>query len=145
MLVAVPVLVVPYVVVEVAVDDDGAELEDVVGAVVRPSRACNAESVLDDESAGSLDHAGGDRPALLECLVVAHVLAVVLQVSDGLVHGRGGGCGGSRGSSRRRISGWRRLLSRGRAGRGGAGRRPTARWRRGRRGAARRRPCVCSR
>src|SRR5229473_2547618 len=86
MLVAVPVLVVPYVVVEVAVDDDGAELEDVLGAVGRPSRACNAESVLDDESAGSLDHAGGDRPALLECLVVAHVLAVVLQVGDGLVH-----------------------------------------------------------
>src|SRR5258707_2047477 len=86
MLVAVPVLVVPYVVVEVAVDDDGAELEDVLGAVGRPSRACNAESVLDDESAGSLDHAGGDRPALLECLVVAHVLAVVVQVGDGLVH-----------------------------------------------------------
>ena len=31
-LVAVPVLVVPHVVVEVAVDDDGAELEDVLGA-----------------------------------------------------------------------------------------------------------------
>ena len=32
------------------------------------------------------DHAGGDRPSLFECLVVAHVLVVVLQVGDGPVH-----------------------------------------------------------
>jgi hypothetical protein len=44
------------------------------------------ESVLDDESAGALDHAGGDGPALGERLVVAHVLVVVLQVGDGPVH-----------------------------------------------------------
>src|SRR6266496_2663521 len=74
------------VVVEVAVDDDGAELEDVLGAVRRPSRACNSEPVLDDESAGALDHAGGDRPAGGQCPVVAHVLVVVRQVGDGLVH-----------------------------------------------------------
>src|SRR5216684_4038752 len=117
MLVAVPVLVVPYVVVEVAVDDDGAELEDVLGAVGRPSRACNSESVLDDEPAGSLDHAGGDGPAFFQCLVVLHVLAVVRQVGDGPVEvgevevpgpgvsavfgGDGGGGGGS--AFRRRV------------------------------------------
>ena len=52
----------------------------------RPPRACNSESVFDDEPAGALDHAGGDRPALLEGLVVFHVLLVVVQVGDGLVH-----------------------------------------------------------
>src|SRR3989442_4436612 len=77
---AVALLVVVHVVVEVAVDDDGAELEDGLGAVGGPSRACDAEPVLDDESAGSLDHAGGDGPSLFEGLVVAHVLAVVREV-----------------------------------------------------------------
>src|ERR1039457_2975000 len=77
---------VAHVVVEVAVDDDGAELEDVLSAVRRPSRACNSEPVLDDESAGAFDHAGGDRPAGGQCPVVAHVLVVVRQVGDGLVH-----------------------------------------------------------
>src|ERR1019366_4853595 len=75
---------VAHVVVEVAVDDDGAELEDVLGTVRRPSRACNSEPVLDDESAGAFDHAGGDRPAGGQCPVV--VLVVVRQVGDGLVH-----------------------------------------------------------
>jgi hypothetical protein len=40
--------VVVHVVVEVAVDDDGAELEDDVGAVGGPSGAGYSESVLDD-------------------------------------------------------------------------------------------------
>jgi len=47
-LVAVAVLVVAHVVVEVAVDDDGADLEDDLGPVGRPSRACNSEPVFDD-------------------------------------------------------------------------------------------------
>jgi hypothetical protein len=47
-LVAVAFFVVAHVVVEVAVDDDGAELEDVLGTVRGPSRACNSEPVLDD-------------------------------------------------------------------------------------------------
>src|ERR1039457_2622947 len=76
-----------HVVVEVAVDDDGTELEDGLCAVGGPSGACDSESVFDDEPAGALDHAGGDRPAFLEGLVVAHVLAVVREVGDGLVHG----------------------------------------------------------
>jgi hypothetical protein len=37
-----------HVVVEVAVDDDGAEFEDVLGAVGGPSGAGDPESVLDD-------------------------------------------------------------------------------------------------
>src|SRR5712691_12530458 len=48
--------------------------------------APDSESVFDDESAGALDHAGGDRPAFLQCLVVAHVPVVVGEVGDGLVH-----------------------------------------------------------
>src|ERR1039457_1928598 len=85
-LLAVALRVVAYVVAEVAVDDDGAELEDDLGTVEGPPGACNSEPVLDDESAGSLDHAGGDRPAFREGLVVAHVLVVVRQVGDGPVH-----------------------------------------------------------
>jgi enediyne polyketide synthase len=84
-LVAVALLVVAHVVVKVAVDDDGAYLEDVLGTSGRPSRACNSEPVFDDEPAGALDHARGDRPSLLECLVVFHVLLVVVQVGDGPV------------------------------------------------------------
>src|SRR5260370_29858050 len=79
---AVAGLVVVYVVVEVAVDDDGAELEDDFGAVGGPYGPGDPESVFDDESAGALDHAGGDRPAVRERLVVPHVLVVVVQVGD---------------------------------------------------------------
>src|SRR6266566_515614 len=74
------------------------------------TRTAENESVLDDESAGALDHAGGDWPALFEGLVVLHVRVVVIQVGDGPVHvgevkvagagvraglrGDGGECGG---------------------------------------------------
>ena len=53
--VAVAFLVIPHVVVEVAVDDDGAELKNGVSAVGGPSCAGNSESVFDDEPAGALD------------------------------------------------------------------------------------------
>src|SRR6266700_1650362 len=102
-LVAVAVLVVPNVVVEVAVDADGAELEDDLGAVGGPSGPGNSESVFDDEAAGALDHAGGDRPSPPGCLVVPHVLVVVREVGDGPVHvGEAGvaGAGVSAGSRR---------------------------------------------
>src|ERR1035438_2913670 len=82
-LVAVAPLVVAHVVVEVAVDDDGAYLENVLGTLGRPPRACNSESVFDYEPAGALDHPGRDRPSFLKGLVVFHVLAVVVQVGDG--------------------------------------------------------------
>src|SRR5487761_1110291 len=83
---AVALLVVVHVVVEVAVDDDSADLENGFGTVRRPPGTCNSESVFYDESAGALDHARGDGPAGGECPVVLHVLAVVVQVGDGLVH-----------------------------------------------------------
>jgi hypothetical protein len=47
-LVAVALLVVAHVVVKIAVDDNSADLENVLGAVGRPPRACNSEPVLDD-------------------------------------------------------------------------------------------------
>jgi hypothetical protein len=43
------------------------------------------EPVFDDESAGAFDHAGGDRPAGGQGLVVAHVRVVAGEVGDGLV------------------------------------------------------------
>src|SRR5712692_10550487 len=104
--VAVACLVVVHVVVQVAVDDHGAELEDDFGAVGGPSGPGDPESVFDDEAAGSLDHAGGDRPAGRQCLVVAHVRVVVRQVGDGLadvgeVEAAGAGLGaGLRGDGR---------------------------------------------
>lgn len=82
---AVAVLVVGHVLVEVAVDDDGAELENVLGTVRRPSRSGNSESAFDYESACSLDHASSDGPAFGQGLVVVHVLVVVAEVGDGLV------------------------------------------------------------
>ena len=85
-LAAVAFLVVVHVVVEVAVHDDSADLEDDLGTVRRPPRACNSETIFDDESAGALDHPGGDRPSLLKGLAVAHVLVVIRQVGDGPVH-----------------------------------------------------------
>src|SRR6266496_492355 len=85
-LIAVALLVVAHVVVKVAVDDDGAYFENVLGTLGRPPRACNSESVFDNEPAGALDHPGRDRPSFLKGLVVLHVLPVVGQVSDGLVH-----------------------------------------------------------
>src|SRR5271170_1213284 len=50
-----------------------------------PSGAGNPEPVLDDKAARALDHAGGERPAGGERLVVPHVLVVVAQVGDRLV------------------------------------------------------------
>src|ERR1035437_5471916 len=83
---AVAFLVVGHVVVEVAVDDDGAELEDGLGSVGRPSGPGDAEPVFDDETAGALDHPGRDRPPGGQRLVIPHVRVVVRQVGDCLVH-----------------------------------------------------------
>src|SRR5437879_568009 len=95
-----------HVVVEVAADDQGAELEDDVGSVGGPSGPGDPGSVLDDEAAGALDHPGGDRPPGGQRLVVAHVLVVIGEVGDGLagvgevgaaVPGAGLGCDGGQG------------------------------------------------
>src|SRR6266851_419922 len=83
--VAVAGLVVVHVVVEVAVDDDGAELEDDVGAVEGPPGPGDPESVFDDEAAGALDHPGGNRPPGSQRLFVPHVHVVIGEVGDGLI------------------------------------------------------------
>ncbi len=52
--------------VEIAVVDEGAELEDRFGALESPAVAGDVHTVFDDVSAGALDDAGRDRPPLLE-------------------------------------------------------------------------------
>jgi hypothetical protein len=49
--------------VEVAVGDQGAQLDDGFGAVQAPAGAGDVESVADQVPARPLDHAGGDRAA----------------------------------------------------------------------------------
>lgn len=55
---------------EVAVADDGAELEDGFGALQSPPGAGGVHAVLDEVSAGTLDDTGGDGPAATERRVV---------------------------------------------------------------------------
>src|ERR1039457_3730570 len=59
-----------HVVVEVAIDDDGSELEDDVCSVGAPSGTGYPEPVSDDASAGALDHPGRDRPPGGQRLVI---------------------------------------------------------------------------
>ena len=73
------------VVVEVAGGDEGAELQDGLGAFEAPSCACYVHSVLDDVPAGALDDPGGDGPALRERGGVVQVVLLVLQVAGALV------------------------------------------------------------
>lgn len=51
------------VVVEVAVRDQCAELEDGFGAVESPAGAGDVEAIGGQVTAGAFDGAGGDRPA----------------------------------------------------------------------------------
>ena len=71
--------------VEVAAGDDGAELEDGLGAFEAPSRACDVHSVLDDVPAGTLDDPGGDGPAFLQRGGVVQVAVLVVQVAGAFV------------------------------------------------------------
>ena len=86
------------VVLEVAAGDQGAELEDGLGAFESPSRAGDVHSVLDDVPAGTLDDPGGDGPAFAQRRVVAEIGVLVVQVAGGLVGagalGRGVAVGG---------------------------------------------------
>lgn len=61
---------------EVAVADDGAEPEDGLGSCQSPPGSGDLQAVADQVPGGSLDYAGGDRPALFQCVVVAQVVAV---------------------------------------------------------------------
>ena len=69
--------------VEVAAGDDGAELQDGLGAFESPSRARDIHSVLDDVPAGALDDPGGDGPAFVQRGGVVQVAVFVVQVAGG--------------------------------------------------------------
>ena len=73
------------VVLEVAGGDEGAELEDGLGAFEAPSCARYVHSVLDDVPAGALDYPGGDGPAFLQRGGVVQVSLLVLQVAGAFV------------------------------------------------------------
>src|SRR5271166_7138456 len=73
------------VVLEVACGDDGAELEDGLGAFESPSCAGYVHSVLYEVPAGTLDDPGGDGPAFLQRGGVAEVVLLVLQVAGAFV------------------------------------------------------------
>ena len=73
------------VVLEVAGGDEGAELEDGLGAFEAPSCARYVHSVLDDVPAGALDYPGGDGPAFLQRGGVVQVVLFVLQVAGAFV------------------------------------------------------------
>src|ERR1035438_8969174 len=73
------------VVLEVAGGDEGAELEDGLGAFEAPSRACDVHSVFHDVPACALDYPRGDGPALGEGGGVAEVVLLVLQVACAFV------------------------------------------------------------
>src|SRR5271157_6457379 len=71
--------------VEVAAGDDGAELQDGLGAFESPSRARDIHSVLDDVPAGALDDPGGDGPAFAQRGGIVQVAVLVVQVAGGFV------------------------------------------------------------
>src|SRR5664280_3316405 len=71
--------------VEVAVGDEGSQFEDGFSAGQTPPCARYVHSVLYKIAAGSLDYAGGDRPAFLQCGGVVQVGALVGEVADRLV------------------------------------------------------------
>jgi hypothetical protein len=77
------------VVLEVAAGDDGAELEDGLGAFQAPPRA---RYVLNDVPAGSLNDPGGDGPAVAERGGVVQVVLLVVQVAGGFVGAGALGC-----------------------------------------------------
>ena len=68
--------------VEVAVVDQGTELEDGFGSFESPAAAGDVEAVADQVAAGTFDRTGGDRPARGECGVVAELGEVAGEVAD---------------------------------------------------------------
>src|ERR1035437_4759040 len=79
--------------VEVAVGDQGAELEYGLGAFEAPPRARYVHSVLYQIPAGALDYAGGDGPAPGQRGGVVQVVLLVLQVAGAFVGARALGAG----------------------------------------------------
>jgi len=73
------------VLAEVAVADEGTELEDGLGSVQPPPGACDVHPVLDQVPARSFDDPGGDRPASGERGGVVQERRLGVQVSGALV------------------------------------------------------------
>jgi len=71
--------------VEVAVADQGAELEDGFGSGQPSAGAGDVEAAADQVAAGPFDHSGRDRPAGREGAIVAQERRVAGQVADGRV------------------------------------------------------------
>src|SRR5262249_48109664 len=82
--------VVAPVLLEVMVADDGAHLEDGLGAVETPAGAGDVHAVLDQVPTGTLDDAGGNRPSALEGGGIVEVWPLAGQVGGALVDGRPG-------------------------------------------------------
>src|SRR4051812_42530508 len=66
----------------------GAEIEDGVSAVLGPAHPGLLHAVLDEVTAGALDHAGANRPAPRQVPVIVHVRSVASVVADGAGDGR---------------------------------------------------------
>jgi hypothetical protein len=90
-LAAVAFLLVVHVGVEVAVDDDGAELEDGLGAVGRPSGAGNSESAFDDGT--NLQEPSMSPVAIGQpfARALSYFMCMWLFVSDHVLDGLGNG------------------------------------------------------
>jgi len=84
--------VVAPVLFEVAVGADRSELEDRFSARQAPAGAGDVHAVLDEVAARALDHAGGDRPALVEGGRIVQVDALVGQVGGAAIGARAPGC-----------------------------------------------------
>src|SRR6266498_3529 len=82
--------VVAPVLLEVVVADDGAHLEDGLGAVEAPAGAGDVHAVLDEMPAGTFDDPGGDRPSTFEGGGIVEVRPLTDQVGGALVDGRPG-------------------------------------------------------
>src|SRR5262249_5579340 len=80
--------VVAPVLLEVVVADDGAHLEDGLGAVEAPAGAGDVHAVLDQMPAGTLDDTGGNRPSTLQGSGIVEVRPLADQVAGALVDGR---------------------------------------------------------
>src|SRR5664279_5293820 len=79
-------LLVPLpVLVEVAVGDDGAQVQDGFGARGGPPRAGDVHPVLYEESCCAFDDPGGDLPAVGQGGGVVQVRGLGGQVGDGFV------------------------------------------------------------
>jgi hypothetical protein len=77
--------VIAPVVLEVSGGEQGAELEDSLGAFEAPAGSCDVHSVLDQPSCRSLDDSCRDGPAFGEGGVITEVVLLVVEVAGALV------------------------------------------------------------